>query len=134
MSEQVLSREDKQKLYLRDVVMRQTDYTAEEATKKLEEFNNDVILVVRDYMGINTKKTERVVKSVNQQIYGEIRHMMDNAASNYRIKKDLEEKRNKIIEHKRMFYEKMKRLNLAAYKIQCNYRKYRNKKVVEFTI
>ena len=49
MSEQVLSREDKQKLYLRDVVMRQTDYTAEEATKKLEEFNNDVILIFYTY-------------------------------------------------------------------------------------
>ena len=36
MSEQTLSREDKQKQYLRDVVMRQTEYTEEQAMQKLQ--------------------------------------------------------------------------------------------------
>lgn len=134
MSEQVLSREDQRKLYLRDVVMRQTDYNVEQAIEKLKEFNYDVVLVVRDFMGLNTKKTENTVKSINQQIYGEIRHMMDDAASKYRLKKEAEEKREKILEQKRIMYERIRMFHLAAYKIQCNYRKYRNKKIVEISI
>ena len=84
--------------------------------------------------GINTKKIEPPVKSVNQQIYGEIRHMMDDAASKYRLKKEVEEKREKILEQRRIMYERMRMFHSAAYKIQCNYRKCRNKKVVEISI
>jgi hypothetical protein len=44
-------------------------------------------------------KKEEQNKSVNQTIYSEIRHLMDNAASNYKQKKEMEE-RNKIIREK----------------------------------
>ena len=35
--------------------MRQTEYTEEQASQKLQEFNFDVMAVVRDYMGISSK-------------------------------------------------------------------------------
>ena len=134
MSEQELSRENKQKLYLRDVVMRQTDYDIKQADEKLKEHNYNAELVIRDYMGITTEKKELPIKSVNQQIYGEIRHMMDEAAYKYRVKKEIEEKQKNILEERRVLYEKIKRMHIAAYKIQCKYRKKRNKKVIEITI
>ena len=134
MSEQVLSREEQKKIYLRDVVMRQTEYTEEQAYQKLQEFNFDVMAVVRDYMGINTKNIEPPVKSVNQQIYGEIRNMMDNAASNYRIKKEMDEKRELMMAQRRAIYERVKRCHIAAYKIQKMYRKALKNKVVEISI
>ena len=134
MSEQVLSREEQKKIYLRDVVMRQTEYTEEQALKKLQEFNFDVMAVVRDYMGINIKNIEPPVKSVNQQIYGEIRNMMDNAASNYRIKKEMDEKQELIMAQRQAIYERVKRCHIAAYKIQKMYRKSLKNKVVEISI
>ena len=134
MSEQVLSREEQKKIYLRDVVMRQTEYTEEQALQKLQEFNFDVMAVVRDYMGISTKNIEPPVKSVNQQIYGEIRNMMDCAASKYRIKKEMDEKRELIMAQRRTIYERVKRCHIAAYKIQKMYRKTLRNKVVEISI
>ena len=134
MSKHTLSKEEQQKLYLRDVVMRQTEYTEEQAMNKLHEFKFDVMAVVRDYMGISTKKIEGPIKSVNQQIYGEIRNMMDNAASNYRIKKELDEKRKLIMEQRQAIYERVKRCHIAAYKIQKMFRKTLKNKIVEISI
>tara|TARA_B100000902_G_C27210855_1_gene864276 strand:- start:333 stop:743 length:411 start_codon:yes stop_codon:yes gene_type:complete len=134
MSKQTLTKEDQQKLYLRDVVMRQTEYTEEQAINKLQEYKYDVIAVVRDFMGINTNKIEAPVKSVNQQIYGEIRNMMDDAASKYRIKKEIDEKRELIMAQRRAVYERVKRCHIAAYKIQKMYRKALKNKVVEISI
>tara|TARA_B100000902_G_C26836182_1_gene681121 strand:+ start:266 stop:667 length:402 start_codon:yes stop_codon:yes gene_type:complete len=133
MSEQI-SREDKHKLYLRDVVMRQTDYNAEQATEKLKEFNYNVVTVIKDYMGINIQKKEAPIKSINQQIYGEIRGMMDEAASKYRIKKEIEKKQEQLLEQRRIFNERIRKFHLAAYKIQCYYRNYYKKKIVEISI
>ena len=42
---------DKQKLLI-EMVMRQTEYTYEEAYNKLLEHNNNYLMVIRDYMGI----------------------------------------------------------------------------------
>ena len=53
-------------------VVMQTDYTKEVALEKLKEFNYDCMNVIRDYLGTNNKKTKP--KSLNQQIYSEIRH------------------------------------------------------------
>ena len=134
MSKQTLSKEEQQKHYLRDVVMRQTEYTEEQAMKKLQEFKFDVVAVIRDYMGIITKKIDAPVKSVNQQIYGEIRNMMDDAAHKYRVKKELDEKKELIMAQRRTIYERVKRCHIAAYKIQKMYRKTLKNKVVEISI
>ena len=71
---------------LEAIIMRQTDYTREVATNKLLEHNNDILSVIREYNG-PPKKPARAIKSVNQQIYTEIRSLMDDAAATYNSKK-----------------------------------------------
>tara|TARA_Y100000591_G_C21725343_1_gene641085 strand:+ start:692 stop:928 length:237 start_codon:yes stop_codon:yes gene_type:complete len=52
----------------------QTDYTTEIALEKLKEFNYDMMKVIRDYLGTNNKTSKS--KSLNQQIYSEIRNYL----------------------------------------------------------
>lgn len=68
------------------VVLSQTTYTEEEAIRKLAEYNNDVTSVIRDYMGIPQKKikTEINHKSINQEIYRQIRTNLDKSMKEYR--------------------------------------------------
>jgi hypothetical protein len=74
-----------------DIIMKQTTYTEEEALKKLEEFNNDVIKVVRDFMGINnnTNTNTKTIKSINQEIYKQIRTTLDSTMQSYRERNPL---------------------------------------------
>jgi hypothetical protein len=67
-------------------VMSQTNYTEEEAKEKLRLFNCDYMKVIRDYMGIPDKKEERKIKSVNQEIFRQIRKKLDNSMKEYREK------------------------------------------------
>lgn len=94
----IMEKREKQKLYLRDLVMRQTDYDEETAVQKLEEFKGDVMAIVREYMGPAKKVEQNTPTSTNQVIMKEIRTMMDDAAAKYRIKKDLEERKKLFIE------------------------------------
>ena len=55
-----------------EMILRQTDYTEEEAKTKLKEFNYDNIQVVKSYLGITEKKAPPI-KTVNQEIYKQIR-------------------------------------------------------------
>lgn len=61
------------------IVMRQTDYTYEEAKKHLDINNNNITEVIRLYLKPNicTINPERKQLSMNQQIYKEIRMLMD---------------------------------------------------------
>lgn len=71
------------------IIMRQTDYTEEQAREKLNKFNFDEISVIRDYFGITEKKEKSPeVKSVNQAIYKQIRGHLDGAMRNYRERVD----------------------------------------------
>ncbi len=97
---------DRQKLLI-EMVMRQTQYTYEEAADQLEKHNNDYIKVIRESMGIN-KTEDKSVKSINQQVYREIRGLMDDAASTYRRKKEMEEKKAELIEKLKEEYERRK--------------------------
>ena len=75
-----------------NLIMRQTDYDAETALQKLIKCNNDVIQVIRDYMNPLGKESTVLPParlSTNQQIYKEIRTMMDDAAFNYELTKAL---------------------------------------------
>ena len=67
-------------------VISQTNYTEEEAREKLRLFNCDYMRVIKDYMGIPEKKEERKVKSVNQEIFRQIRTTLDNSMKEYREK------------------------------------------------
>lgn len=57
---------------LLNTITMQTDYTREMALEKLKANNYDCMSVIRDYLGTNNKKAKP--KSLNQQIYSEIRH------------------------------------------------------------
>lgn len=67
-------------------VMSQTNYNEEEAKEKLRLFNCDYMRVIRDYMGIPEKKEEKKVKSVNQEVFRQIRHKLDSSMKDYREK------------------------------------------------
>jgi hypothetical protein len=71
-----------------NMIMRQTDYTRETAQQKLQEHKNDLMSVIREYMAPSSNASAQVPKkSVNQQIYKEIRGLMDDASRNYANKK-----------------------------------------------
>jgi len=63
-------------------IMRQTDYTDEQAREKLKENNFDEIATIKAYLGIAVKK-ETHITSVNQEIYKQIRHKLDANMRNY---------------------------------------------------
>jgi hypothetical protein len=61
------------------VILRQTDYTYDEAREKLLLYNNDVMAVIRAYLHKDLPAETSLEKplSMNQQIYKEIRNFMD---------------------------------------------------------
>ena len=67
-----------------EVILRQTDYTIEQAREKLLEHNNDYMAVIRSYLKQGLISTNPIAKplSMNQQIYKEIRSLMDEADLN----------------------------------------------------
>ena len=70
------------------LIMRQTDYDEATAQQKMLEHNNDVMQVIREYMTpVKPIKKCTTKLSVNQQIYKEIRGMMDDAAKRYELEK-----------------------------------------------
>ena len=62
-----------------EVILRQTDYTFEQAREKLLDNNNDYMAVIRSYLKQGLTSTTPIAKhlSMNQQIYKEIRSFMD---------------------------------------------------------
>ena len=58
------------------IIIRQTTYTLSEAREKLEDFNYDYIKVIKNYMGIVEKK-EPKIKSINQEIYKQMRQKLN---------------------------------------------------------
>ena len=61
-----------------EIIMRQTDYTYEEARNKLQ-LHNNITEVIRLYLKPETSDTPEIKPqlSMNQQIYKEIRSLMD---------------------------------------------------------
>ena len=66
-----------------NIIKTQTTYDDYFAIKKLKDFNYDYMKVIRDYMGIKEKKPEPI-KSVNQEIYKQIRRNLDTTMKEYR--------------------------------------------------
>ena len=60
-----------------DFIMRQTNYTREISYQKLLEHDHNKILVIKEYMGIPLSKQEVPKKSIQQEIYFQIRKKMD---------------------------------------------------------
>jgi hypothetical protein len=63
------------------MIMRQTDYTEVTAREKLIEYNYNSLLVIKKYMGLDDKPKE-IIKSVNQEIYKQLRYKLHNPNAN----------------------------------------------------
>ena len=71
-----------------DIVLRQTNYTKEIAIQKLIEHNNNTINVIKEYMGVKPAEKKAPIKSLNQEIYRQIRFNLDTSMDEYRAKQD----------------------------------------------
>jgi hypothetical protein len=65
-----------------EMILRQTDYSREIAREKLKEYNNDHIKVIKTFLGITEKKAPQI-KSVNQEIYRQLRGKLDSNLREY---------------------------------------------------
>jgi hypothetical protein len=65
------------------IILRQTDYTYELAREKLQENNFDEIATIKAYLGISKKKPSEI-KSINQEIYKQIRYRLNSNMQEYR--------------------------------------------------
>jgi hypothetical protein len=73
-----------------EMILRQTDYSEEEAKNKLKEHNYNHIQVIKSYLGI-TEKKEPPIKTVNQEIYKQIRYRLDSNMREYNLRKERDE-------------------------------------------
>ena len=73
------------------IIMRQTDYDESTANSKLIEYSYDHIKVIKTYLGITEKKAPTAQKSINQEIYKQLRHKLD-----YSMKSYLQEQEEKL--------------------------------------
>ena len=83
-------KEDKEHADKIQIILRQTDYSEAKASNKLDEFNNDEIMVIKDFFGIK-QKNEKPLKSLNQEIYKQIRIKLDNCRKDFECRKDANE-------------------------------------------
>lgn len=69
-----------------DIIMRQTNYSREECIDKLGKNNmNDII---KEYMGISLEPQKNRKKSLQQEIYYQIRTHMDSSINNFNKKQN----------------------------------------------
>lgn len=61
-----------------DIIVRQTNYTFEEAKEKFLQQNMDYTKVIINFMNPKKKIEEKKIKSVNQEIFKNIRNYLDN--------------------------------------------------------
>jgi len=67
------------------IVMGQTDYSVEVAREKLKENGYNEIATIKSYLGITEKKTQ-CIKSVNQEIYKQLRNKLDTNMRDYKVR------------------------------------------------
>ena len=77
------------------IILRQTNYSEKEAREKLFEYNNDYVAVIKSYLGCKKDTPTTEIKSVNQEIYKQMRFKLDSAMRDYTIRKDNNETRLK---------------------------------------
>ncbi len=81
------------------LVMRQTDYDREKVLEKIEKWNGNYLYVIKEYMNPNfnpNEKKEKKFSTNNQKIFGELRSFMDNANSQYKRRKAINEARKEL--------------------------------------
>tara|TARA_B110000037_G_scaffold221789_1_gene293982 strand:- start:1846 stop:2217 length:372 start_codon:yes stop_codon:yes gene_type:complete len=93
------ARTEQLKRELVQVVCRQTELTTDEAREMLEKEQYNYMKVLNGYFEIKETKNENPT-SINQQIYGEIRNLMDTGAKSYRIEQERSEHMQKMNERR----------------------------------
>lgn len=78
------ARDEQIKRELVQVVCRQTELTPNEAKERLVKEQYNYMKVLNDYFEIKDSKIE-ISNTINQQIYGEIRTLMDTGAKKFRV-------------------------------------------------
>jgi hypothetical protein len=69
------------------MILRQTDYSEEIARTKLQEHKYDHILVIKNFLGITEKKAPPI-KSVNQEVYKQLRFKLDSSMREFNLTKN----------------------------------------------
>lgn len=112
-----LKREQMQKYYMElqkqnyekciEVVMGQTTYSREEAIAGLQKYKGNVMLVVKEFLGIPDKNESETSSggSLNQKRYGVIRDFMDKAAINYSKTQERNKIMNQMLERQKKIRE-----------------------------
>lgn len=79
-----------------EMIMRQTDYTEEVAREKLKQHNNQPILVIKEFMGINEKQKKNIINSsLNQEIYRQIRYNLEDVRKGFVEREQMKEENHK---------------------------------------
>jgi hypothetical protein len=78
------------------IILRQTNYTTDQAKEKLQQFNFNEEDVIRDYFGITKKTKPEKITSINQTIYKQFRGYLDGAMKSYRERVDNNEAKKNI--------------------------------------
>ena len=90
-----------------EVVMGQTTYSREEAIAGLQKYKGNVMLVVKEFLGIPDKNESETSSggSLNQKRYGVIRDFMDKAAINYSKTQERNKIMNQMLERQKKIRE-----------------------------
>ena len=98
------NRLEERKRSIIEFVLRQTEYTEEQVVEKLEKVNYDGKIVVDEYLKEDipvssySKSNDKEV-SINQQIYGEIRNLMDTGMRQYNERQEQARKQHELQEY-----------------------------------
>jgi hypothetical protein len=80
-----------------NMICRQTDYDYENARERLEAVDYNYIKVLNEFFGVTPTTVTNNHKSTNQQIYGEIRNLMDSGARRFRLDQEYADKYNEMM-------------------------------------
>tara|TARA_B110000971_G_scaffold22030_1_gene19958 strand:- start:23559 stop:23840 length:282 start_codon:yes stop_codon:yes gene_type:complete len=75
------------------IILRQTDYTEDEANKEYLLAGNDYIKVIKKYLGIIEPKPSTASINVNQEIYKQMRFKLNHIMRDYSERKENHETR-----------------------------------------
>jgi hypothetical protein len=121
-----LKKEQMQKYYMElqkqnyekciEVVMGQTTYSREEAIAGLQKYKGNVMLVVKEFLGIHDKNDSETSSggSLNQKRYGVIRDFMDKAAINYTKTQERNKIMNQMLERQKKIREESASVSATA--------------------
>ena len=106
------NRLEQRKRSIIEFVLRQTEYTEEQAAEKLEKVNYDGKIVVDEYLkedipesSYSKSKSNNKEVSINQQIYGEIRNLMDTGMRQYNERQEQARKQHELQQYLRKVRE-----------------------------